>query len=195
MRFYRGTMKQGYLVLFAVLVCLGIYSCKKYTDAPATTDPRLNNPYCNDPNAVNYNWGFPGKEDNTVCFYPTDLFQGVYELHDSVFFKSTGFFISADTVILTILRSSSTKMTVTGFCPAGGALIMSAGTNFLATVDSLIGDSTTIRGQYFCIGGDTVSGSFIKDRISDSIFYINLEVAADTGITTTHIGTAKLKYR
>jgi hypothetical protein len=184
MRFYTGTMKQGYL-----------FSCKKYTDAPATTDPRLTNPYCNDPNAVNYNWGFPGKEDNSVCFYPTDLFQGVYELRDSVFFKSNGFFVSADTITLTIVRNSSTKMTVTGFCPSGGALSMSASTNFLATVDSLVGDSTTIRGQYFCIGGDTVSGTFTKDRINDSIFYISLQVAADTGVTTNHIGTAKLKHR
>lgn len=174
----------------------GVLSCKKYSDPASVTDPRLTNHYCNDPNAVNYNWGFPGIPDNTVCFYPTDVFQGVYELHDSVSFKTTGFFVRADTLELTINRHSSTKMAVIGFCSSGDSLIMTANVSYLATLDTTLGDTTVqTRGQALCGAGDTVNGIISRDKINDSIFYLTFTVWSDTGVVTTHMGTAKLKYR
>lgn len=182
--------------MLGLWVVLAIQSCHKYKDPAAVSDPRLNNPYCNDPNAVNYNWGFPGKPDNTVCFYPTDLFHGVYELRDSVTFKKTGFFISCDTFLITITRQSSTKMSVSGFCGSGNSIIMTAGLLYNATVDTLIGDTTTtMKGQALCSLADTVNGTFTKDRLNDSFIYINLTVSSDTGVISSHIGTAKLKYK
>ncbi len=177
---------------------MGVYSCKKYTDPKALNDPRLTNPYCNDPEAVNYNWGFPGKVDNSICFYPTDVFQGVYEYHDSITFTSSGQYVYADTFIMTINRHSSTKMAMIGFCSSGDSLLLTAGVGFVASLDTTIGrdDSTVInKGQGLCSVQDTVNGTITKDMINDSILYISFTVYSDTGVVTNHIGTAKLKYR
>ena len=185
------------LTLFAATTAVFL-SCKKYVDKKATPDPRLTNPYCNDPNAVNYNWGFPGVPDNSVCFYPTDVFKGVYEFHDSVQFKTTGYFVRADTLELTITKGNNTQFTIGGFCASGGLLSLTAGVNFYATFDTTLGrDDSTVRvkGQAYCQITDTVSGSLIKDRLNDSLLYITFEVAADTGVTTIHSGTARLKHR
>ena len=170
-----------------------VLSCK-YKDPAAKTDPRLTNPYCNDPTAVNYNWGFPGKPDSSVCFYPTDVFKGVYEYHDSVFLQPSGLFIYADTFLMTINRISNTKFSVSGFCSNNESLILTASAQYLATLDTTMGDTlTTNHGQRFCSISDTISGTFTKDRIVDSILYISLLVASDTGVISTHVGTAYRK--
>jgi hypothetical protein len=188
-------MNKTLTIFILILLAAGVYSCKKYVDKPAVKDPRLSKPYCNDPNAVNYNWDFPGTPDNSVCFYPTDVFAGVYELHDSAFLAATGWYVASDTVMLTIRRHSTTKMGVSGFCSNGDSLLMTAGLTFMATVDTLIGDSITFQGQAFCSLADTINGTITKDRINDSFLYINLFVSSDTGVITNHIGTAKLKYK
>jgi hypothetical protein len=191
-----------YIISIGLLLAVGtvfVLSCIKYKDTKATPDPRLTNPYCNDPNAVNYNWGFPGKPDSTVCFYPTDVFSGTWEYHDSVFVQPSGLFIYADSFVMTITKLSRTKMTVSGFCGGGGSLTLTAGLLFIATVDTTIGDSllnATINadeGQPFCMPQDTVNGTFTKNIISDSMMSIVLTVNSDTGVISTHIGTAYKK--
>ena len=187
-----------YIVFLALLFIggMGVFSCTKYKDTKTTGNPHLTNPYCNDPNAVNYNWNFPGTPDNSICFYPTDIFKGVYEFHDSVFFTTTGFFISYDTFIITIAKNSTTKFTIAGFCTSGASLGLTAGVNYVATVDTMIGDSTTtVRGQPLCSVADTINGTLTKDRLNDSLMYINFVVASDTGVTTTHIGSARLLHK
>ena len=166
------------------------YSCKKWVDPPATNDPRLTNPYCNDPNAVNYNWGFPGKPDNSLCYYPTDLFKGTYQFVDSVYIASTSLFIYTKTETLQVYARSQTKLSIFGFCDAGDSLLLHATNNYIATVDSLIGDTLTIRGQYLCRIQDTINGTITYSRI-DSLLHVNLQVVSDTGQTTLHIGKAR----
>jgi len=191
-----------YIVSIGLFFALGAFfvlSCAKYKDTKATPDPRLTNPYCNDPTAVNYNWGFPGVPDSSICFYPTDVFNGTWEYHDSVFVQPSGLFIYADSFVMTITKLSKTQMTVLGFCSGGGSLNLTAGPLFVATVDSTIKDSllnATIgadEGQPFCIAQDTVNGTFTKDIISDSIIHVSLTVNSDTGVVSTHIGTAYKK--
>jgi hypothetical protein len=176
------------LLLIAALA--GWVSCTKYKDkkGPAFTGT---NHYCNDPNAANYNWGFPGIPDSTVCIYPTDLFAGKYQFIDSVFLQSNGYFIFVDTFTLTFYKLSLTKLGVTGFCSTADTFYLTAGADFVATVDTLEGDSITNQGQKFCVLGDTVNGTFTKDRIFDSLMYLSLQVISDTGAITNHIGTAK----
>jgi len=191
-----------YIISIGLLLAVGavfVLSCIKYKDTKATPDPRLTNPYCNDPTAVNYNWGFPGTPDNSVCFYPTDVFNGTWEYHDSVFVQPSGLFIYADSFVMTITKLSKTEMAVSGFCSNGGVLKLTAGLLFIATVDTTVGDSllnATVNadeGQYFCTSADTVNGYFKKDIISDSIMSIVLTVNSDTGVISTHIGTAYKK--
>ena len=183
-------MKQ--LIFILSLVLLGVFaffSCKKWTDPTPVNDPRLTNPYCNDPTAVNYNWGFPGKPNNTVCFYPTDVFRGSYMIKDTVFQVSTGYILYSDSFVLQVYALSHTKIAALGFCSAADSLKLTAGLSYIATLDTLVGDSVTNQGQFWCRLRDTVSGTMYDSPI-DSLLHINFQIVSDTGITT-HIGTGK----
>ena len=182
-------------VILVLLSAWGLYSCQKYHDPKAVNDPRLTNPYCNDIAAINYDWGFPGRPDNSICYYAPDLFKGVYELDDSVFLKTDNIFVRADTFEMTINRVSKTKMSLFGFCGNGDSLMLTANISYLATLDTTLIDSMTIMGQPLCTIGDTVNGTINMNRINDSILYINFLVSSDTGVMTRHIGIARLKYK
>lgn len=165
------------------------FSCKKWKDPAPKDDPRLTRHYCNDPNAVNYNWDFPGKPDNTVCFYPADLFAGNYMLYDTVYALASDLYLSADSIPLTISKISQTKISVSGMCPSG-SLTLTAGATYNASVDTTVGDSLTLHpGQFFCRTVDTIVGSFTRDKVDSSIMYIELIVRTDTG-TISHVGRA-----
>ncbi len=167
-----------------------MFACKKWQDPAPTNDPRLTNPYCNDPEAVNYNWGFPGKPDNSLCFYPKDLFLGDYLFVDSIYITSSNTFIHSDSLILHIYSraGSNSKIAVVGFCGAD-SLKLTAGASYIATIDTLIGDTLTYRGQQWCRVVDTVNGTIYNSRV-DTLLHINLQIISDTGITT-HMGKAK----
>jgi len=178
------------VVFFAVAGLF--YSCKKYKDAAPVTDPRLTNPYCNDPEAVNYNWGFPGKPDNTVCFYPSDLYVGTYKFRDSIYTLS-GLFISADSFELNISRIPGTqknRINVAGFCGGGILLALTASASYTATIDTVIGDSLSMhQGQQFCHVYDTVTGNIDRDRVDSTLLRVSFQVVSDTA-TYTHTGRA-----
>ena len=179
-----------YFVSILALMVVIIASCSKYQDkkGPAFTGT---NHYCNDATAANYNWGFPGIPDNTVCIYPSDLYVGKYIFQDYISLLSNGLPILVDTFTLTFYRLSSSKLAVLGFCANGDSLFLTAAPTFIASVDTTEGDSVTNWGQKLCSIGDTINGTFTKDRIFDSLMYLNLQVASDTGVVTVHIGTAK----
>ena len=179
------------ILLTVLLVSTGFFACKKWIDPPATNDPRLTNPYCNNPDAVNYNWGFPGKPDNSICFFPKDLFIGDYSFVDSILVTSTNLFVRRDSMVLHFysVPGSNSKISVVGFCGGGDTLKLTAGPSYVATVDTLIGDSLTNRGQHFCRVQDTVNGTIYNSRL-DTLLHVTLQVISDTG-TTTHMGKAK----
>ena len=187
-------MKYIAFILFLLLVSTAVFfSCAKWKDPAPVNDPRLTNPYCNDPLAVNYNWGFPGKPDNTICFYPNSLFVGTYMYYDSVY-KDT-LFLGADSFVINIAYVNSdtthTKILMNGMC--GHSLSLPALPGYQATVDTLVGDTTTTSaGQLnFCRLQDTLSGIISRDRLdSPTVLHISFQVASDTGLTT-HAGSAK----
>jgi hypothetical protein len=167
------------------------FSCAKWKDPAPVNDPRLTNPYCNDPAAVNYNWGFPGKPDNSICFYPNSLFVGSYMYYDSVY-KDT-LFLGADSFLINISSpdTSHTRIFLNGMC--GHTLLLTALPGYQATVDTVVGDTATANsGQLgFCRQQDTLSGIISRDRLdSPTVLHISFQVASDTGLTT-HIGSAK----
>jgi hypothetical protein len=178
------------LSLLTAGVCL-FFSCAKWKDPAPVKDPRLTNPYCNEPSAVNYNWGFPGRPDNTVCFYPSDLFQGNYLFFDSVYLSPSGLFVGADSFIITITKLSNSKIGVKGFCSSGSQLRLTAGPTYVATVDTTLGDTTSLNlGQALCRIQDTVSGTISRDRVDSTLLHIALQVVSDTGISV-FIGKAR----
>ena len=172
-------MRYSIFLVFIVLLS----SCSKWQDKPATNDPRLTNPYCNDPQAVNYNWGFPGKPDNTTCYYPTDLFKGGYSFTDSVYLPDDSLaLVNAYSLYVTPLNH--TAMSVSGFCGGNVILKFTAGKYGTATVDT---NATVQAGQYLCRELDTVSGTFTT---TNNGLYVSFKVVSDTGFTS-HRGTAK----
>ena len=160
------------------IILLLIAACKPYEDPEPITDPRINNPYCNDPAAINFNWGFPGVPDNSQCFYPADVFEGNYVWQDSTL-NDNGAVIAYDSIFSTINKIDSTRFEIIGRCNANVKLTASRFLTF--TIDTIVGD-----GQIFCRATDTIAGSGMKVGVSDtSTFFMNYSVITDTG-TTTH---------
>jgi hypothetical protein len=181
------------IILSVLLLSWTVSSCKKWEDPVSQEEPRLSNTYCNDPEAINYNWGFPGKPDNTVCVYGADLFAGNYTFNDTVHKVVNDLFLYADTRYLKMTKITNTRLRVDGFCEPGVELRVTARSAYRVTVDSTFVDSLTERGgQLLCRREDTVSGSFTRDKVDSSLVYISLTVISDTGVTT-HIGRARLQ--
>jgi len=156
-----------FLLLFAA-------ACKPYQDPDPITDPRIVNPYCNDPSAINYNWGFPGVPDNSVCTYATDLFAGNYIWRDTVR-DGNGDAVSFDSVFATVVKLDSIHLNISGRC--GYTLKLTADRFLNLVIDSIDGD-----GQKFCQPNDTIVGSGLKMNFSDTTnFILNYDIISDTG--------------
>ena len=150
--------------------------------APDTLGTRF---YCNVPEAVNYNWGFPGRPDNSLCFYPSDLFAGRYKYTDSIYIEgSLDSAASLSTYTLTARALNRQQFSLAGFCAGGDSLRLTATRFFRATIDT-----TTINGQTFCRPQDSVLGLFMRTLEDTARLRIELRVVSDTGITV-HRGTA-----
>ncbi len=168
------------------MILLGsiLYSCKKYEDPKPFEDDRINQrKYCNDPSAVNFNWGFPGIPDNTTCIYPSDLYKGQYMFYDSTMDLS-GIKFFADSFLIDVIALDSNRMQFAGFCPS--KLISVKSNRFLRfTVDTLVG-----TGQSFCNPTDTISGFGQKQLLGDSTrFTFEYEVFTPSGYEK-HAGVA-----
>lgn len=173
-------MKRGF---YCLLVLLSMAACKRYTDPDPFTDDRLTNPYCNDPSAVNYNWGFPGKPDNSVCIYPTQIFEGQYLVNDTVW-SSTQVPLLISAFPLTITKLDTVHLQLKGFCDT---LIHTArASRFLRfNLDTVVGS-----GQLYCAGKDTLVVEGSKTYIADSTgFDITYTLFTDTGVVQ-HRGRA-----
>ena len=184
-----------YILIFIATSTAVFFSCAKWKVPKPYTDPQLTNPYCNDPNAVNYNWGFPGKPDSSLCFYPNSLFVGSFMYHDTMY--NDTLFIGADSFIvnITIPGNSETAMTLSGLCGAGGATISLTGLpGYEATVDTTVGDTMTLSsGQLLCAQNDTISGYILRDRVdSPAVLHFYLQVVLGDSATISHYGSAVL---
>ena len=168
-------MKTGIKQLQTVLLgitgaaALWLMACEKYTD-PVKPDVELTNHYCNDPIAANYNRGFPGIPDSSVCEYATEYFEGNWQWVDSIFDKDLIFqqrqvrnlaFTPASVATDTFRR----HLTVSGICTNNNTLKITANKYALAMTDTLI--QGVYGGQLFCSNTDTVSGYF--KRTTDTI--------------------------
>ena len=187
-------MRSPIVALGLLLLLAGsLPSCKRWQGPAPQDKPQISNPYCNDPDAVNYNWGFPGKPDNSVCYYASDLFQGTYLLHDTIYDPNSELFLAADSMLVTIAKTDKKKISLNGFCPSGQKLLFTTQAAYLASADTTVGDSLTIHpGQIFCRTQDTVTGTLTRDKVDSSLIYVSFTVVNDTG-TTIHVGRARRK--
>jgi len=183
-----------FIFLGALLLLI---SCEKWQDSKADSDPRLQDrKYCNDPDAVNFNWGFPGVPDSTKCIFPTDLYAGTYSFTDSIYSSNNllDTLQSKTTYTLYIIPLSKKQFIVKGFCSSNDSLFFTAGrTTYSASADSTFKFNDTIKvyGQPLCRIADTLSGTIVKNRYdtTNTQLFIDWKVISDTG-TFYHRGTA-----
>lgn len=171
--------------IFAALSAVIFYACSKYKDPPNADPVNNGRHYCNDPRALNYNWGFPGTPDNDTCVYPIDPMKGAWVFTDSVFLpngnlqqvltRNLNFTSTEDTLL--------THMAVSGWC---------SGTPIYITIDK-IGtarvDSMFSGGQLLCTTTDTINGTFLKKLDRADTLDIDLSISS-LGGTTRHKGIA-----
>jgi hypothetical protein len=170
-------------ILLAAMALLLLFSCKKYKDPDPQTDPRIQDLYCNDPSAINYNWNFPGIPDNTTCFYPSDVFAGNYTYYDSTLNDDLDV-IAMDTFTISLVKIDTVRMTLSGFC-TGAPLSITADQFLRLVLDSIDGD-----GQQLCLGADTMIGGGKKVTVLDTT-NITFSYEIESGnARTTHKGTA-----
>ncbi len=174
-----------YIVI--AIFCIGAFaSCKKYKDQPGPDDPRLERPYCNDPEAVNYNWDFPGKPDSTVCYYATDVLAGNYTLQDSIYSSENVLdTLGIRTVYFNIYPLSRFHIGVVGLCGPDTLFFLSD------RYYNISADSLFESGQPFCSPLDTVTGTMRLSPGDTTFLQLDLTVygGALTG-TRYHRGTA-----
>jgi len=181
----------------ACLIVPMFVSCRK--TAETKTDGRLDsNKYCNDPQAVNYNVGFPGLPDNTLCFFPTQLFKGNYLFIDSVLDKDLKF-KSADSFNIQMIALNNVRIAFVGFCGKGSTdtIYLTANKYYKAVPDSTNGPyDTKLNGYLVCGDGqkgpDTLTGYMQKYNTDSNKVLIRFNVnKVDTTLKTNyHYGTA-----
>ncbi|MEZ5018324.1 MAG: hypothetical protein R2800_14790 [Flavipsychrobacter sp.] len=179
---------KGIILVFLVFLA----ACSKSDNEGPDISDKLTNPYCNDPEAINYNWGFPGRPDNTTCFYPKDIFVGVYSFSDSIYNANLEL-KKVNDITLTIYANSNNILRVTGFCSNTDSIRLTADRFYRSYADSTItNDSVVLDGQIVCRTVDTLSGYLIKDKNDSTKLSVNITVASDTGLNF-HLGTAYKK--
>jgi len=181
--------KARILILGTVATVVVFIACSKYKDPPpAAPPPDLDNFYCNDSRAVNYNWGFPGIPNNEICIYPIDSFLGTWTFYDTIYLPSGD---TASTQIKTLVFTSTedtvlSHMAVNGWCGAW-PLYVTANKYGRAETDTLPGNMP----QYLCGGTDTLFGTFTRqtDTVSNNKMLVDLTVNTASG-TANHRGIA-----
>lgn len=174
-------------------------ACTPWKDSAPPEDPRIKErKYCNDPRALNYNWGFPGLSDSAACIYPADIFAGEYSYTDTIYFAdlTPDSTLPGKTYTLLLTALSYNKLSVKGFCPTGQEISLTAErTTFQAHIDTTIqaSDTTWGYGQFLCREADTLTGYITKSRTDSLLLSIQWTVVSDTGIRI-HRGTAIRTY-
>lgn len=135
----KGFLMTNYIHAVWAGCLLLLTACSKSGDkkGPDISD-QLNRKYCNIPGAVNYNWNFPGIEDNSTCFFATSFYEGNWMFVDTV--KSHDeTVIRIDTLGLSFQKIEQDltyqKMHMTGWCGTE-SLIIDVDRFYLARTDS-----------------------------------------------------------
>jgi hypothetical protein len=187
--FIRIVMRKIYL--FIILLSVAFAACKKWEDKAGDNDNRLSRPYCNDPEAANYNVDFPGTPDNSKCYYPYELFVGTYQFADSTFYSNDYLFGQNLNYTFNLRRKDTSKrqLLLSGFCNTD--ISFTADKYYKAIADSTDHptDSTKLPGQIICNPADTLSGFMSIINRDSGIIRVNFAVLTDTGIVY-HTGRA-----
>ncbi len=183
------------IIPILALVCaaaIGIMAgCSKAEEPQSIDKTKISGTYCNDPKAVNYNVGFPGTPDNSICIFPTEVFKGEYVFYDTIYDGNYRLVRIIPPVTFTLTATDFTKLELKGLCK-DITLPVTADRFYKATIDSVMGAVNLLPGRTMCREQDTISGMFTRSQTDNSV-QVNLTVLSDTGINY-HRGTAQKKY-
>ncbi len=164
-------IKNKYILAPLLLGLVSFFaSCEKHEDKPIK-DWDGEGFYCNDPEAVNYNWGFPGNINDSLCIYPTDLFVGDWILTDTVFNDTFAIVEIQERTISFVNKSDDSMshlMELQGYCNNNTPIVLQANRFMLASLVDLIEDDL---GQLGCDGESILTGFIrLKDFQSDTLY-------------------------
>lgn len=181
-------LKPGLLI--AVLSAVVLFACSKYKEPPPAGhyDELDKRPYCNDPIAVNYNWGFPGVPDSTKCIYAVDSFEGSWLFKDTVLLPNNDIaeIVDRNLTFTSTEDTIKTHLAVTGWCNGNIPFYITANKYGRATIDSL---PVGVPGQLLCVSTDTLNGNFNKRPYGPDTMKIELTIT-NAGGTRYHKGIA-----
>ncbi|MFT4062714.1 MAG: hypothetical protein QM642_10210 [Edaphocola sp.] len=166
-----------------------VVACTKYKDPDASTGIEgLTNYYCNDSRAVNYNWGFPGIANDSVCVYPVDSFVGTWVLADTVTLDGSDTFeVVSRTLTITATEDSTlTHLAIDGWCGSSYPFYALANKYSKAVTDTLANGADV---QYLCSTNDTIVGTLNKNTGVGTQMKMDFTVNGTSGISY-HSGTA-----
>lgn len=153
-----------YAVLGVMGLVLALSSCSKPDKNGGDISGQLTNKYCNLPSAVNYNWGFPGIEDNSTCFFARDYFIGNWNFVDTVLLEDSTF-IEAKVYNFQFEAqdgdTSHTKMNMKGWCGSSN-ILLAVNRYYIANSDT----TNNVEGwQIVCNGTDSVKVDLSRNMI------------------------------
>src|SRR5690554_1322158 len=162
-------------LLSALFLAIAFFfaSCEKYEDK-ANKDWDGDEFYCNDPEAVNYNWGFPGEINDSLCIYPTELFVGDWIMIDTVF-NDTLAIIDIQQRAVSFVNKSDDSLNhlieLEGYCEDHSTIIFQANRFMLASVLDILVDDL---GQLNCDGESIITGFIRTQSLQSDTLYLQL---------------------
>lgn len=183
-------MKSKYTMISLCLsiIVVIISACEKYSDKKGgDIKDQLNRKYCNIPHAINYNWNFPGIEDNTTCYFAYEYFQGNWTFVDTI--KKQDEIIQIDTLVISFEHNNADTtygtIFLNGWC-ANEKLKLIADRFYNVVTDTMENGE---KYQVVCNNQDTISGTISKDISDSTKLSIKLNVTNANG-TFLHVGNA-----
>ena len=170
-------------------VCLLILgACTKNGDKKGPDiSNQLHRKYCNIPAAVNYNWNFPGIEDNATCFFATSFYEGNWVFIDTVK-NHDETVLRIDTIGLYFQKkeedASYQKMYMTGWC-SSEKLLIHVDRFYMARTDSF---DNNMGWQKICNDRDSLFVEMRKSIYDTTQLTINITQYSPTSVLF-HSGT------
>jgi len=176
-------IKKGILFIGLFISVLSV-SCNKSGDKKGQDiSDQLNSRYCNIPTAVNYNWGFPGIADNSICVFGTDFFVGNWMFVDTVR-TSDSMSLVIDTLYwqFSVVSNDSTNslLDVKGWCNNNETFRIITDKYYSAITDTAF---NSLGYQILCNANDTLFGTVKKDVFDTTKLIINLTNYSANGVS------------
>lgn len=176
---------------------LNFISCEKYEDkAKKDIDDTLTNQYCNITDAINYNWGFPGEPNDSLCIFPVEPFIAYsWTLIDTVLNEDMDILETRNRTIYfeeyTAIDTMKHMILMKDYCSENSSILLEANRHLLASVfDNMENDI----GQLDCDGSSVLNGFISLDSLSADTLKLRFQKRTIDDLNLTINGRAYKNY-